>query len=112
MEETRWERLGQLVDAERSRRHMSWAALARYAGFGERTLYEIHKGAKTSYDAETLARLETAVWWEPGSVELVLKGLEPRRVADPDLARIQHAWPDLPPPVRRVLGDVAEFYRP
>lgn len=109
--ESRWQRLGRLVDSERARRRLSWAALARYAGISPRTLYEVHKGERTSYDAETLARLESALWWQPGSVDLVLAGRRPQRIPDPDLARVQHAWPDLPPAVRRVLADVAELHR-
>ena len=110
--ETGWQRLARLIDTERGRRRMSWAALARYCGISARILYDLKAGIRESYDTETLARLESGLRWHYGSVERVLAGLEPDRIPDPDLARLLHAWPGLPAAVRRVLADVAEQYRP
>lgn len=110
--DTRWARLSRAVDAERKRQRLSWARLAKSAGMSARTLYDLRTAERTSYQPETLDRLELALQWEPGSVERVLAGRAPLRKADPDMSRIQQAWPDLPPSVRRVLADVAQFYRP
>lgn len=105
-----WPRLAREVDAEMSRQGLSGAALARRAGFSERTLYAILKVEQDSYHPETLARLESALYWETGSVERALSGRAPRRKPDVDLARLQHVWSDLPPLLRRTLADVAEGY--
>lgn len=108
----RWGRLSVAVDEERQRLRLSWARLAKSAGMSARTIYDLRAGERTSYQPETLDRLELALRWEPGSIDRVLSGRSPIRKTDPDMARIQQAWPDLPPSVRRVLADVAEYYRP
>ena len=105
-----WEGLARAVDAERERQRLSWPALAKRAGISPRTLFDVRKGERTSYHPESLDRLESGLGWEHGSIERVLSGREPKRKPDPDLARLQHAWRDLPVEVRRTLADVAEFY--
>lgn len=107
-----WQRLARALEDEQTAQRFSWSGLARRARMSPRTLYDLRQGARTSYEGEILDRLETALAWEPGSIERVLDGRGPRRMADPDLARIHHAWRDLPPDVRRVLADVAEHFRP
>ena len=108
----RWGRLAVAVDAERQRLRLSWARLAKTAGMSPRTLYDLRAGERTSYQAETLDKLELALHWESGSIDRVLGGRSPLRKADPEMARIQRVWPDLPPHMRRLLADVAEFWRP
>lgn len=90
---------------------MSWAELARYAGIGERTLYKIRHAEQSSYDGETLSKLESALRWEPGSAQRVLEGREPRRIPDAQLARVLHAWPDLTPAAREAVAATAEAHR-
>ena len=107
-----WQRLGRLVGDERAGLRMSWAELARYAGIGERTLYKIRHAERSSYDDETLARLESALGWESGSAGRVLEGREPVRIVDPALARVLHAWPELSPAAREAVAAVAEAHRP
>ncbi len=110
--DARWARLGRLVDAERARRRLSWAELARDARIGVRTLHDIHHGTRGNYTAEILTKLESALWWEPGSVERVLAGRgDPVRIPDPHRARIDHAWPDLPLAARAMLADLADRSR-
>lgn len=110
--DARWGRLSKAVDAERQRQRLSWTRLAKSAGMSPRTLYDLRTAERTSYQPETLDRLELALQWESGSIERVLAGRAPIRKSDPDMARIQQAWPDLPASVRRVLADVAQLYRP
>lgn len=105
-----WARLAVEVDAERQRQRVTWPGLAKRAGISARTLYDIRSAERTSYHPETLDRLESGLAWERGSIERVLAGRAPIRKPDPDLARLQHAWRDLPAEVRRVLADVAEGF--
>lgn len=105
-------RLAAAMEEEYVRQRFSWAGLARRARLSERTIYDMRHAVQSSYSQDTLDRIESALWWQPGSVERVLDGLPPRREEDPDLARIHHAWRDLPPDVRRVLADVAERFTP
>ncbi len=103
-----WKRLGDLIEKEVPRRRMTWAAFVAYSGLGKRTVYDLRAGIRTAYDPGTLARLESALWWEYGSVDKVLKGQEPDRIQDPYMARLRHAWPTLTPEVRALLADLAE----
>lgn len=105
-----WAALAREVDAERERQRLTWPALAKRAGISPRTLFDVRTGERTSYHPETLDRLESGLGWERGSIERVLTGNPPRRTPDPDLARLHHAWRDLPVEVRRTLADVAENY--
>jgi transcriptional regulator with XRE-family HTH domain len=110
--DTGWRRLARVLAEEAKAQRLSWSALARRARVSPRTLFDLRQGDRSSYEGEILDRIETALGWQPGSIERVLEGRAPTRMADPDLARIHHAWRDLPPEVRRVLADVAEHYRP
>jgi hypothetical protein len=107
----RWRRVAEAIDADRQRLRLSWAQLARAAKMSPRTLYDLRAGERTSYQAGTLDRLELALQWQPGSVERVLAGGSPRRKSDPEMARIQAVWADLPIEVRRVIAAAAESYR-
>lgn len=76
-----------------------------------RTLSDLERGARDTYSAETLATVEAALGWQPGSVRRVLDGGEPARDPDDDLAAILAAWPHLDDRGRRVLRAVAEVLR-
>ncbi len=74
-----WHRLGQYVTARRvalgyRRREDLTAAVE---GVGQRTLGSIETGEKGGYHRSTLATLERALRWAPGSIQAVLDGGEP-----------------------------------
>lgn len=103
-----WGRLGERVTAERVRRgHRSLAAFAAASGLSTSTLDSIEHARKTGYDPSTVATLEHALGWRAGSVERVLKGLEPQLDQDPDLTAVIEAWPQLSPGSRRMLRILA-----
>lgn len=86
--------------------------MADYIGISESTLRKIEKATYQPMDPwEILIKVEAGMHWVEGSVERIARGGAPKLKVDPDLARIQHAWPELPPTVRRVLADVAELHR-
>jgi hypothetical protein len=51
----------------------------------------------------TLTRLEDILGWQPGSVQAVLAGREPKRTRDPQLERLAVLWPALTVRQRRAL---------
>ena len=85
--------------------------LAARTGLGVRTLSDIERGARESYSAETLAAVEAALGWAPGSVRRILDGGQPTREQDDDLAAILAVWPQLDDRARRVLRAVADVLR-
>lgn len=87
--------------------HRSMAAFAASSGLSRTTVDSIEHGRKTSYDPGTLAALEDALGWQPGSVERVLHGLDPLPIEDPDLAAVLNAWPRLSAGSRRILAIAA-----
>lgn len=103
----RWDRLAALVTEQRARLGYSIAQLSAMSGLSTSTLDNIEHDRKTSYDPATLAALERALRWRPGSVDRVLKGLEPQLVQDPELDAIIQAWPRLSPGARRMLAILA-----
>jgi len=103
-----WQRLGSVVTAERVRRgYRSRSAFGLASGLSLSTLDNIEHGRKQSYDPVTLAALEHALGWEPGSVARVLSGLEPEQIEDSDLSALVNAWPKLSPGARRMLRILA-----
>ena len=100
-----WERLATIVGRERLRLgYRSLRAFAAESGLSPRTLDSIEHHRKTSYDPATLSALESALGWRVGSVERVLKGLDPQPIEDKDLEVLLAAWPKLPPSARRMLA--------
>lgn len=95
------------MTAERARRRRSVRGFARTSGLSSGTIDNIENHRKTSYDATTLATLEHALGWQPGSVERVLSGLDPQHDTDPDLTAVIDAWPQLSPGSRRMLRILA-----
>lgn len=98
--------------AERLR--LGYRTLADFAsrlGVGVRTLSDIERGARDNYSAETLATVEAALGWAPGSVRRILDGGEPTREQDEDLAALLVAWPHLDERARHVLRVVADMLR-
>lgn len=88
---------------------MSWAELSRVAPIGETTLRMIKYATYRPGKWEILVRMESALHWEDGSVErIVFRDGDPVRKTDPERARIDHVWPDLPLVKRRLVADIVE----
>lgn len=102
-----WHRLAEHVTAQRAYLGYSIAQLAAVSGLSTSTVDSLEHARKTSYDPGTIAALERALRWKPGSVERILKGLEPQQVQDPDLEAIIAVWPRLSPGARRILRVLA-----
>ena len=103
-----WARLGAAVTAERVRRgHHTLSEFARHSGLSRTTLDSIENARKSRYSPSTLATLEYVLGWRQGSVERVLRGLEPLPDADPDLTALINAWPRLSAGSRRMLRMLA-----
>lgn len=106
MSPKRWQRLGSYVRSERARlggNRRSLAAFAKAAGVSRTTLDSIEHARKDNYDPATLATLEHALGWRPGSIDRILAGGRPEYDDDPDLTAVVDAWPKLSPGSRRML---------
>lgn len=102
-----WDMLAERVTAQRAYLGYSIAQLAAVSGLSTSTVDSLEHARKSSYDPATLAALERALRWKLGSVERVLKGLEPQAISDPDLDALIAAWPKLSPGSRRMLRILA-----
>jgi transcriptional regulator with XRE-family HTH domain len=103
-----WARLGARVTAQRVRLgYRSVRSFAAALGMSTTTVDSIEHGRKSSYDPSTIAAIEHALGWQPGSAERVVRGLEPQPIEDPDLTAVLDAWPRLSPGSRRMLGILA-----
>lgn len=103
-----WARLGQRVAQERGRHWRSRAAFARASGISTRVLDDVEKGRRTNYSATTLAAIEAALGWAPGTCLRVVQGGRVRRDVDPMLVRLLDVWTTLSPDARAMLVDIAE----
>lgn len=98
-----WKRLADQIRADAAGRYDTLRQLARAAGLSTRVVEDLTAGRRTRYRERTLAGVESALEWEPGSARRVVEGGKPRRLQDPDLARVVNAWPRLSERDRRVL---------
>lgn len=105
---THWSRLAELIRADAANLYPSLRAFARASGLSLRTIEALIAGERTHYRDRTIADVEVALEWEPGSVQRVLEGRKPLRLKDPMLARINRAWPQLSDRDRRLLGAVID----
>lgn len=103
-----WERLGRRVAQERGRHWRSRAAFARAAGVSPRVLDDVEKARRANYSETTLAAIEAALGWEPGTCLRVVQGGKVRRDVDPVLVRLLDAWTTLSPDARWMLVEIAE----
>lgn len=104
-----WERVAAAVVADRVRRgYRSLAEFAKATGLSTSTVDSIEHARKDRYDPATLAAVENALGWAPGSVERVRKGLGPIYDGDPDLTALIDVWPKLSPGSRRILRLLAQ----
>ncbi len=77
-----WRRLGAAVIARRVELgHTTRESFARHAKLTPKTLGEIERGVRTSYDKATLATIERALNWPVGHVQKLLDGPQ---ITDPD----------------------------
>lgn len=84
-----WTRLKNRVIAARVALGMKTRRqLARTMGISDRVIDDLENCRRTNYDQATLARLEQALGWATGSVDVVLSGGEPFR------ASVDHTTPD------------------
>ena len=99
-----------MVHAERVRRgHHTLIGFVRASGISKTTLDSIEAARATSYAQGTLAALEDALGWRPGSIERVLSGLSPLVDEDPELTAITELWSRLSPGSRRMLAALADI---
>jgi hypothetical protein len=74
-----------------------------------RTVEIIESGSHAGRPRETtLAKIEQALGWGPGSMERIVAGGRPRDMADPLLARVLAAWPYLSGEEQVRLVELAE----
>ena len=81
-----WRRLGALLVQRRielAPRYRQRTAFAEDVGIKWRLLYDIERAKRDSFTPETLAAIEVAYRWQPGSVARVLAGGDPVPLAPP-----------------------------
>jgi transcriptional regulator with XRE-family HTH domain len=80
-----WRRLGAAVIARRVELgYRTREAFAEKAGLTSKTLAEVERGLRASYDPATLAKVERTLRWQPGRVRQILDGpqvIDPAEVA-------------------------------
>lgn len=77
-----WQRLASWVVSTRDQLGMTTqAALSERSGASLRQVGEVENGRRVG--AKTLARIERALGWEPGSARQTLRGGEPTRIDEP-----------------------------
>lgn len=91
----------------RALRRQTQAEFAEDVGVSVRTIGNLEAGVARQYDPQTVARIEYALGWAPGSVQRVLEGLAPVVEADELFAVVRHSWPRLPIEARRLLAEMA-----
>lgn len=103
-----WVRLGQRIAADRSRRWRTRREFAAAVGLSKRTIDKLEKGTATRYQPTTLAAVEAALGWSPGTCQRVVQGGKVRREVDEHLNRLLSAWPHLSRDSRSMLASLAE----
>lgn len=68
----------------------------------------MEKGRRSNYSDATLAAIEAALGWEPGTCVRIVQGGRVRRDLDPQTMRFLEAWRTLPPEARELLIEMAE----
>ena len=103
-----WARMGAMVKQERSRRWRSRAEFARAAGISARTIDDVETGRRSNFSDVTLASIEAALEWEPGTCRRLVEGGRVRRDRDRSLLRLLELWPRLSADARALLVAMAE----
>lgn len=76
------QRLDALMDQRRLELGLRWKQVTTRADITHQTLLQLRKGAEVS--DLTVANVERALEWQPGSIERIRSGREPERAAAPD----------------------------
>lgn len=91
-----WERLGDMLASRRGQlkpEYRNRRVFAEEAGINYRVVFDVEHGRRSNYGRQTLAALERAYWWRPGSVAAVLGGGAPEPLVPTiDLSTV----PDVP----------------
>lgn len=103
-----WIRLGRAVQTERSSRWRRRRDFADACGLSLRIITQIERHERTNFTDETMQAVEVTLGWAPGSAARVRAGLPPRRIEDPDLARVRALWPKLSAEARRIIVAAVE----
>lgn len=74
----------------------------------ERVIDDIENGVRSNYADATLAAIEAALGWTPGTCHRIVQGGRVRREADPMLMRLLDSWRRLSPDARAMLVELAE----
>ncbi|MFI6883431.1 hypothetical protein [Streptosporangium canum] len=80
----KWQRLGKLLAERRARidpRYATRKVFAAEVGVGHAVLRDIEIAARDNFTAPTIAAIEAAYRWAPGSIERVLAGGDPVEVS-------------------------------
>lgn len=88
--------------------YLERGAFAERAGVSIRTLSDLERGARERFRPETLAGVEAALGWTPGSILRQVTGGRIRRESDEDLAAVHAAWPRLGTRERQAIRLAAE----
>lgn len=103
-----WTRVAERVFARRTQLgHRTMSAFAKASGLSMTTIDALEHARQTSYHASTLATVEHSLGWQPGSIDRILHGREPKPVSDPELAALLDLWPRLTARARRMVVTVA-----
>lgn len=106
-----WRAVGRRIAIERARRWPNRADFADVTGLSVSVLEQLESGRRKRYAPDTLARIEQALRWEPGTCWDIADGRPVRYVLDAELRAIHDAWPHLHRRDRRMLADLADWQR-
>jgi transcriptional regulator with XRE-family HTH domain len=107
-----WTHLGEIIQRERKRRRLTQAQFADAIGLKPRTISNIERAAKESYDPSTIDAIELAMRWQVGSVDRVVNGQSPileREAEDALTERMRELWPRLSPDAREAVVRIVEL---
>lgn len=93
---------------ERSRYWKTREEFSRACGVSARVLDDLETGRRSNYLPSTLAAVDVALGWAPGTCLRVAQGGRVRRQTDPAMTRILGVWPRLSVDARAMLADIAE----
>ena len=103
-----WRAVGEQVTRARSRRWRTRADFAAATGLSTRVLSDLETGRRQRYAPRTLAAVEAALGWAPGTCERVAQGGRVRMEMDESLQRVLDAWPRLSPDARVLVAEMVE----
>lgn len=75
-----WKRLAEAIKAAREERNLTQLEVAETAGVSESTVQNLESGTSRTRLPPSLAKIEPAIGWAPGSGKAVMEGGEPTRI--------------------------------